>query len=166
VKLMSEAKLKDKKIKIENKGNIFRVIIIVLIAVVMIGGSFFAGVMTDKLILSNMNNKTTGEAQNKIDETMFSLDEILVNLADESGRKYLKINICLGYEEDKELVAELQKRKDIIKDAVITILRLKKAEDLDGPGTDKLKKELLESVNSLIEKGKITNIYFPDLLIQ
>ena len=157
-------KEKDKESKI-NKGNLFKIIIIVFIAVGIAGGSFFAGIMVDKLVLSNKTAKVDNSKEN-IKEIMFTLDDFLVNLADKSGRRYLKVKICLGYEEDKKLPIELEEKKLQIRDAIITILRSKKTEDVNGNGTEKLKAEIKNTVNTLLSEGKITNVYFSDILIQ
>jgi len=156
---------KEKKESKIDKGSLFKTIIIVFIAVGIAGGSFFAGIMLDKLVLSKETNKVE-KSKDEVKEVMFTLDDFLVNLADKGGRRYLKAKICLGYEEDKKLSAELEENKLKIRDAIINVLRTKKTGDLNENGTEKLKIEIKDTVNMLLNEGKITNVYFSDILIQ
>ncbi|KYH35610.1 flagellar basal body-associated protein FliL [Clostridium tepidiprofundi DSM 19306] len=156
---------KEKKESKIDKGNLFKTIIIVFIAVGIAGGSFFAGIMVDKLVFSKETNKVE-KTKDEVKEVMFTLDDFLVNLADKSGRRYLKAKIYLGYGEDKKLSAELEEKKLKIRDAIINVLRTKKTEDLNEDGTERLKIEIKDTVNMLLNEGKITNVYFSDILIQ
>lgn len=158
---MSEAKNNDKKNK---KGNILKIVIIVLLLLILIGGTVFA---TYYFVVSrNGSNKSSAEQEVEITENMFSLDDFLVNLADEKGKRYLKVKIYIGYEENKDLAAELELKKPILRDSAIGVLRDKKSEDIDAHGSELLKNELLIKLNSNLTKGKVRNVYFYDILVQ
>lgn len=95
----------------------------------------------------------------------FGLDEITVNLADKGSSRYLKAAVSLGYD-DKKLDSELNDKKPIITDAVIGILSSKKAEDITPKNMDNIKMEIIQKINPILEKGKLNNVYFTDLIVQ
>lgn len=95
----------------------------------------------------------------------FELDEITVNLADKGSSRYLKAAVSLGYD-DKKLDSELNDKKPIVTDAVIGILSSKKAEDITPKNMDNIKMEIIQKINPMLEKGKLNNIYFTDLIVQ
>lgn len=95
----------------------------------------------------------------------FGLDEITVNLADQGTSRYMKATVFLGYD-DKKLDSELNDKKPIIMDAVIGILSSKKASDINPKNMDSIKMEIIQKINPMLQKGKINNVYFTDLIVQ
>ena len=145
------------------KSNIFKIVIIVLLLLVVVGGATFAGVY----FIGQKNSNATAKPEKVVEvtELSYALDEFLVNLLDEEGR-ILKVNVFIGYEENEELTAELVTKKPIIRDVVNTSLRSKKSTDFGATGVDSLKNELIAIINPVLNKGKISNIYFNDIFIQ
>lgn len=161
---MSEKTKKEKKEKKEGKGNIFKIIIIVLLSLIIVGGAAFGGMyFASKKGLSATSKPVKAE---EITEATYSLDEFLVNLSDEDGRRYLKVKVFIGYEDNKNLTEELDAKKPIIRDVVNTSLRAKKTTDFSATGVDTIKNELIASINPVLTKGKISHIYFNDILVQ
>lgn len=155
---------KPKKVKKEGKGNIFKIIIIVLLSLIVVGGAAFGGMYFAGKTGSSANAKT--EKVPEVNEVTYSLDEFLVNLSDEDGRRYLKVKVFIGFEENEELTAELETKKPIIRDVLNTSLRAKKTTDFSATGVDTIKNELIASINPVLTKGKISHIYFNDILVQ
>lgn len=162
----------EKKEKKPKKGS--KVILIVVGAVVgllLVGGVAFGGYYLAAKNASapvNSGEVSTGkESKEGVgQELTFEVDEILVNLADEGKPRYLKIKIFLGYKENEELTAELTTKKPIIRDTINNTLRTKKTTDLTAEGEAVLKSVLLEKIDALLTKGKLTNVYFSEILIQ
>lgn len=150
---MSEAKAKG-----SNKLIIILLIFTLLIVFVFAGifGYFF---LFKKGAASSTTTTKKAEA-----ETTFQLDEFVTNLADEKTT-YIKTKIELGYK-DKELDTELPTKVAVIRDTINTTLWSKTSIDFSGKGTDKVKKELLEAINTKLETGKILNIYLNEIIIQ
>jgi flagellar FliL protein len=109
------------------------------------------------------NNGTTS-AKKAVKEKTFQLDEFVTNLADESTT-YVKLTIVLGYE-GKALEKELPTKVASIRDTINATLWSKTSIDFSGKGTETVKKELLEAINNKLEKGKISNIYLNEIIIQ
>ena len=170
-------KNKDKK-----KGGVsIKVILIVFFLVAAVGvGAFFgySKFLSDKNTKSNENDASSYAAQTQtengqnssylkhvVSAKTFNLEEFTINLADEGGKNYLKINVYLGYD-DKKLTDELTEKTPIIRDAIIEVLRTKKVEDINDKNMDSIKIEIIQRINPVLEKGKINNVYFSDILTQ
>lgn len=162
---MAEAEKRPSKF-----GSIFKVILVVFLAVILLGGGVFAGYM----VASKTNSK--GVVPNELQqETLnlktFSLDEFLLNLkSDDNTSRYLKTNISIGYtdtKENKNLEDELKNKKAIIRDTINSVLRSKKKEDFEtNEQVENIKKEIKNKINPLLQNGQIYNIYFSEIIIQ
>ncbi len=95
------------------------------------------------------------------------LGEQLVNLADESGGRYLRLNVVMELEDDKKLLAEIDEKKAKLVDGVLRVLRSKRVSDVwSVEQEDVLKKEILNAINKELEEGKVKRVLFTDFLIQ
>lgn len=103
--------------------------------------------------------------QQVVSAKTFGLDEFLVNLADEDGKRYLKVKVFLGYD-NKKLDPELEEKKPILRDAVISVLRSKKSTDINAKGIESIKMEIIQRINATLDKGQLNNVYFNDILVQ
>jgi len=145
-------------------GNSLKIVIIVLLVLVVVGGAAFGGMYFAGK--KGASAATTKAKVVEVNEITYSLDEFLVNLMDEDGRRYLKAKVFIGYEDNKDLTTELDTKKPIIRDAVISSLRSKKTTDFSATGIDTIKNELIARINPTLTKGKIFHIYFNDILVQ
>lgn len=148
----------------ENKGKMSMgiKIIIILLSVIIIAGAGFAGYY----FLAG-NNKDKVEVKHPLeDEKTFSLEEFKLNLADENGSTYIQTTIYVGYKKNSKLEAELEEKKPIMRDTINKVMRGKKSSDLSVKGTEELKELLIKSINPLLEKGKIDNIYYDKFIMQ
>ncbi len=97
---------------------------------------------------------------------VLALDAFIVNLAGESGKRYLKITMQLEMN-NSTLAEEIQNKMPQIKDSVITVLSSKTTDDLlTIEGKFLLKEQLLTRVNSLLRTGVVKNVYFVEFVIQ
>ncbi|MCB2308771.1 flagellar basal body-associated FliL family protein [Clostridium estertheticum] len=145
------------------KGNSLKLVIIVLLGLIVVGGAAFGG-----MILAGKKGATPSNTTKAVEtkEVTYSLDECLVNLTDSDAKRYLKVLVYVGYGENEELSTELKEQKPVIRDSVIKILRSKKTTDFSDTGVDIIKKEIIAKINPVLTKGKIDHIYFNDLLVQ
>lgn len=95
----------------------------------------------------------------------YSLGDFVVNLSGSGGYQYIKANIVVEVNRDS-LVEELDMRSPQIRDKIITILRRQKLEDIQEPGTKVLKNQIITSVNEILSGGKITSVWFTQLVVQ
>lgn len=187
---MADGKKEAKKEKVKSKGGPVKIIVLVFLLLVLLGGGFFAGYyfLIKKPQTTTANTKTATIAQTatstnktstetassetvkKVDVSAMSkhtlaLDDFLVNLADEGGKRYMKVKIYLGYN-STTLTKEMNTKKPLIRDAIISVLRAKKSSDLTQAGVESLKKEIEEKINPLFDNGRVNNVYFYDIVIQ
>lgn len=151
-------------VKAKGKSNLLKIIIVVLLAIILVGGAAFAGYY----FASKDSTKTEEPVTAKpVKEVYFLAIDSLFNLADTDSRRYMKAKVTIAYDsKNKKIGKELEEKKDAIEDAIISTVRNKKSADLVGKGVEDLKKDILTRVNSLLEAGQATNIYYKDLLIQ
>lgn len=174
--------------------NTLKIAIIIGIIVVVLGGGSFAGYMlvfakkqpannaaaNNAMAMNNavangqtangqvVNGQVIMNGSNQfivVSKFNYDLGEFLVNLNDEGGKKYLKAKIVVGYD-NKKMPKELDEKKIIMRDAVISVLRTKKAADFTAKGVEDLKTEILKKINPLLTTGQCNNVYFPEILVQ
>jgi flagellar basal body-associated protein FliL len=167
---MSEAVKSKKGVKGEPKkgGNFLKLLIVVLLVLILVGGAAFAGYYFASKNNTGSSGETTKVVVAPVKEAYLVIVEgKLVNLADTDAKRYAKMTMTLAYDsKNTKLGTELTEKKTVIVDAILSTIRNKKAADFDGKGADDVKKELITRINSLLEYGRLTNIYFDEILTQ
>lgn len=99
-------------------------------------------------------------------KALLSLDTFVVNLADPGGKRYLRISTVLEID-DQDFVEHAKKKVPQIRDRILMILPAKKFKDVrTASGKESLKKEIVAQLNLLLDKCKVTNLYFQEFVIQ
>lgn len=148
----------------DNKRNVFKIILIVLLVVLIAGmaiiGYFYLDSQKDSEMEAAIKEK---EAQHTM-----PLEEFVVNLKPNDHKRFLKANMSLMFEsKGKEKGEFLEENIDLIRDEVIAILREKTAEDfLEVENTKALKEEIVEKLNTSLGANIIKDVYFTDLVVQ
>ncbi|MFP5214000.1 MAG: flagellar basal body-associated protein FliL [Acidobacteriota bacterium] len=152
----------------EQKGGKSKLIIIVAVVLVLAGGGFFG---YTKFMKKPAEEGGGGEghaaAPAKVEEPVIQeMETFIVNLADPSGKRYLKITMKAKMS-GQPGAAEFTARNFEMRDAVLMILSAKESEDISRP-EDKLnlKKEIVATLNKALHNGKIQDLYFTEFLIQ
>ena len=155
-------------------------ILIILIGVVMVlmlglGGGLF--LMWNKLsAMETRSQNTADDAEQgnqgssvpveKLLGPIFSLDTFIVNLADKGGKRYLRMTIDLELDSE-ELESEVEKRLPQVRDSILTVLPTKRFDDISSAkGKTALRDQMLERINGLLARGRVTNIYFREFVVQ
>ncbi len=114
---------------------------------------------------------------------MYPTKEQVVNLADKTATKYLKVDVTLEFVDDKykdppvgaavtqqqtDFAADLTPYTQVIQDALVSTLSSKTSADLlKVDGKDQLKQDLMNNVNkALHDQEKVVNVYFTSFIIQ
>jgi flagellar FliL protein len=106
------------------------------------------------------------ENEKEIIGPIFSLDTFVVNLADPSGDKYARIRIELELKND-EILEKIEKISPRIYDSILMILSSKLSEEIRSiEGKNKMKEEIIESINTIFRDEEIIAIYFREFVIQ
>jgi flagellar FliL protein len=97
---------------------------------------------------------------------LYSLGTLIVNLADEGGKRYLRVSIELELE-SAEMTEEVEKRLPQVRDSILMILPTKTFNDINTtPGKIAVRDELLAAMNGIVTTGKIKNLYFTEFVVQ
>jgi flagellar FliL protein len=97
------------------------------------------------------------------------LEPFVVNLADESGKRFLRVNMkLLTWDEDQ--AAEIKEDAVIsakVRSAILELLSLQYAAPLVTPeGKEELKKAIAERVAETSEELKVTDVLFVEFVVQ
>ena len=99
-------------------------------------------------------------------KALLSLETFVVNLADPGGKRYLRVSIALEID-DKDFVEEAKKAIPQMRDKILMILPAKRFADIrTSSGKNALRDEIIAELNPLLEKCKITNLYFQEFVVQ
>ena len=99
-------------------------------------------------------------------KALLSMETFVVNLADPGGKRYLRVSLALEIN-DQEFAEEAKKNTPQMRDKILLILPTKIFKDIrTASGKDALRKELIDQLNPLLNKCKITNLYFQEFVIQ
>jgi flagellar protein FliL len=118
---------------------------------------------------------------------MFNMSTKIINLADPSGRKYIRLTVVLEFQmpetdpnakktssgegetvtPEQEFQNELTTLTPVMDDAVITLLSTKTYEQLyTAEGKEGLRTELLSAIQSRLPEYKLISIYFTEFVVQ
>lgn len=108
-----------------------------------------------------------------VEEQTYTFTEITTNLTDKDSQRFIKTDVALGYDPkvNKKLKEELESKEaiktPILRAEIVQVLRSKSAADFsDDKKIDEMKKDILNKVNMHLKNGRISNIYFSNLVIQ
>ena len=120
---------------------------------------------------------------------MVNMTTKIINLAEPSGNKYIRLTVTLEFEPDEEAVAAegeaaakeeeaatptvspfdtyIDARMPILDDTVITLLSPKTYEALyTAEGKEALRQELMQAIAERIPDYKLINVYFTEFVVQ
>ena len=137
------------------------VIIAVLMALISFGTMYF---FMNYFLETPASEDTQVTNRQEIGPT-YDLGDFVVNLSGTRGYQIIQADIVveISNEDTRE---ELDRREPQIRDAVIRILRRQSTEDLEEPGTDQIKEEIINKVNNMLSDGQLTNVWFTRMVIQ
>jgi len=97
---------------------------------------------------------------------VMDLDPFLLNLADRDELRFLKVSIKLELDRPEE-TTDFQLKVPAIRDALLVLLSSKESQLLRTVnGKRRIREEIMARVNTVMNKGKVSNVYFTDFIIQ
>jgi flagellar FliL protein len=99
---------------------------------------------------------------------MMNLDPFLVNLADKDAVRFVKVTFRLGMSEKEEEEGGADPIfMAAARDQIISLLTAKTSEEiLTAEGKEKLRRDVMTRLNSVLHKGKILEVYIVDFVVQ
>lgn len=150
-----------RKVEIDSK---FLILAVALVIIASVGSAFTAYLMISG---SNIFGQKDTELQQKQDiGPTYDIGDFTVNLAGGTSLRFIRTGIVLEVD-DKSVVAEAERRKPQIRDRIISVLRRCTLNNLTAEdGLDKLKDNIIESINEFLISGQIVDVFFIDLVFQ
>jgi flagellar FliL protein len=97
---------------------------------------------------------------------IWPMEAFVINIADTNGERYLKVVIQLEIS-DSQIIPDLEQLKPRLRDSILDLLTSKAYKDLmDQAGKQRLREDLAGRVNNILERGKVTKVYFTEFVIQ
>ena len=162
-----------------------KVIIIIIAVFVLLMGMMGAGFF---LLWSQMsatvaqvqkqNGATENSEEEQVDEKedkmgpIYRLDTLIVNLADQGGKRYLRVTMEFELKpneevDNSEVVEEIEKRLPQLRDTILMVLPTKQYADISTtPGKIALRDEVMAKLNPFLKKGQIAQLYFTEFVVQ
>lgn len=153
-----------------------KVLIIILAAVVLVlgamGGGFFLmwSKMSSTIAQVQMQNAEKQNAEAEKEEItmgpIYKMDTLIVNLADQGGKRYLRVTMELELSAP-EVLEEINLRMPQLRDQILMVLPSKQYSDISTTeGKIALRDELITKMNSVLKSGTVTMIYFTEFVVQ
>lgn len=165
----------------EKKKSPMMLIIIIAAVVLLLGGGaagyFFF--MTDDAPPAAQEGQAEGGAEGQAGQegegakkaekggAVVKLDPFIVNLADPTGKRYLKLSLAVDTTDEKTQ-QELEGRMPQIRDSILLLLTSKSYADISSvAGKIRLRNEVLQIINRALKGvGDIHAVYFTEFVIQ
>jgi len=94
------------------------------------------------------------------------LESFVVNLDDVNNSKFLKMKVSIELD-NSEAQGELESKKIMIRDAILTFLSSLKVTDTTGiEGKASIKEGIINRVNNILTTGKAKNVYYNEFVVQ
>lgn len=137
-------------------------ILLISITVVIVITTILAGTIWFLARKTSADNETLLQ----IGPVFDYFDRFVVDLADETSRRYLRFGITLEVE-NEAVLEELVLRQSQLRDVVIAISRDKTSTQLRGEkGQNLLRDEVLKELNAIVVRGTIVRLDFTEFFIQ
>lgn len=139
-----------------------------IVAIIVIGAATFGGVYLSLTKLEGREKvEIKQEGGGKVEESFHEIGEIFVNLTDDNAKRYVKLNLSLGFDKkNKDLLAEITEKQVVMRHVAISYIRSCTTKDFEPVNEEQLKKELIERLNKELTKGTILNIYISEIMVQ
>lgn len=143
---------------------------VIVLSAATIGGGLFFGLKSHNVtsVAEAGGEKKAEPAKKKVVPVIYPLEAFIVNIGDGSEMRYLKVKIEL----DTALTAEnVKKEMDPylapLRDSILVLLTTKTIQDIQEiAGKNRLREEILATVNRIMPAGKINAVYFTDFVVQ
>ena len=97
---------------------------------------------------------------------VYQIENLVLNPAQSGGTRFLMLTVAFQVK-DETVIEQMKLRDAEVRDAILTVIGSKTVEQLvEITGRDPLKAELKGSVAPLFAKDAVTQIYFPQFVVQ
>ena len=136
----------------------------------MAGAAFY--ILWQKMPASPANGVTAAESATEKGQPakslgpIFSINPFVINLAGSNGKRFLRVKIDLELK-DQAIFEQVHAQFPRVKDRLLTILSSKKFQDINTvEGKSNLRAEIAASIDTLVSKGAVTNVYLIEFVVE
>ena len=167
---MSDAEKPDKQQDAAAKPKKSKLVVILAVLFVLLAGGGAGGYwMYAKRGAGEAGAEATHKEEKPPKSGVVDMEPFVVNLADESGKRFLRVNMKL-LTWDEEQAAEMKEDAVInakVRASILELLSLQYAAPLVTPeGKEELKKAIAERVAETSEELKVTDVLFVEFVVQ
>ncbi len=152
------------------KGPPLKLLAMGLMGLLVLGGGGFAAYKFYLAPKKAAEAKKEGQQKpmelEKLVGPVIPLKTFIINLADDSGNRYLKVTVELEVNNGKA-EEELKKRLHEVRDGLITVLTSKTFRQIrSATGKAALRDEIVAKVNTMLTSGQVKKAFFTDFVVQ
>lgn len=146
-----------------------KMILLGLVGILLLGGGggaawFFMGGQDEKPKAQGDQAHLDGSSDGT--GPIMELDPFLLNLADRDELRFLKVSIKMELDRPEDQT-DFHHKVPAIRDALLVLLSSKESQLLRTVnGKRRIREEIMTRVNGVMSKGKITNVFLTDFIIQ
>ena len=160
VKDKKEVEEEEKPVEPKKKSILKWIIILSVVLAIII-----AGTISGFYFFTKTENKKTA-VEKTVALTVWPMDAFIINIAETNGERYLKIVMQLEVS-DPSVISELEQLKPRLRDSILDLLTPKTYKELmDLSGKQRLREDIAGRINNILQRGKVTKVYFTDFVIQ
>jgi len=148
----------------EGQMNYKMLALIVVLVIIITGVASFTFFTYFSVSGDEENNENEIKSVEDIRPT-YSVGNFTVNISNNNRISFVRASVVFELE-NSEMTEELDKRSSQIRDRIISTLRAQNQEILEEPGADTIKQIVKDKVNEILISGKITNVWFTELVVQ
>jgi flagellar FliL protein len=148
----------------EGQMNYKMLALIVVLVIIITGVASFTFFTYFSVSGDEENNENEIKSVEDIRPT-YSVGNFTVNISNNNRISFVRASVVFELE-NAEMTEELDKRSSQIRDRIISTLRAQNQEILEEPGADTIKQIVKDKVNEILISGKITNVWFTELVVQ
>ncbi len=144
----------------------------VLMTIIICFAVFFAAVFAATLFFINVvlpqreEYTMLYEASNQVKYMVPLGEDLVVNLADTTGRRFIRLNLTLVVD-TPETQEEINRRKPQVRDAVIKIFRTKTVDKIrEEEGIFNIRNEIITAINKMLPSGEVLDVFFTEFVYQ
>ena len=142
----------------------YKMLALIIVLVIIITGVASFTFFTYFSVSSGEDNEEKVKSIEDI-RTTYQAGSYTVNISNNNQISFVRATIVFELE-TPELAKELDKRTSQIRDRIISTLRGQNREILEEPGADTIKIIVKEKINEILISGKVTNVWFTELVVQ
>jgi flagellar FliL protein len=158
--------LGKEEIEMAEEGQMnYKMLALIVVLVIIITGVASFTFFTYFSVSSDEKNKENEITSVEDIRPTYNAGDYTVNISNNNQINFVRASIVFELE-SAEMTEELDKRSSQIRDRIISTLRAQNEEILKEPGADTIKKIVKEKVNELLISGRITNVWFTELVVQ